>query len=121
MTKEDFFVGINNPGLLRREILLSTRNALHFLKQNEVLKDVRIEKVEQIMEFKNDMKEINALMNRLKDKLPKVKIRLSQPRRIVEEKYHKKIKKSPKPKQVNELDKLEVELSSIEKKLGRLR
>lgn len=114
--EELFFVGISEPIVLRKEILLSTKNAIQFLKKNEELKDLRINKIEKIMQFKNEMKEINALMNRLKEKLPKAKLRVKTVPRI----KHKKIKKI-KTKKTSELEKLEMELGDIEKKLGRLR
>ncbi len=118
--KELFFVGLSNPTSLRREILLSTKNAIQFLKKNEELKDSRIQKIEKIMEFKNDMKEINALMNRLKDKLPKAKVRVREsPIKKTIHRTGEKIK--TKTRKVSELEKLETELGDIEKKLGRLR
>jgi len=130
MAKEEedlFFVGINDPVSLRREILLSTKNSIFFLKKNEEIKELRIKKIEKIMQFKNDMKELNALMNKLKEKLPKAKIRLKSDSnaRAREGKMERREIKTKlvrsEPKKISELEKLEFELTDIEKKLERLR
>ena len=123
MKKENelFFVGINDPADLRREILLSTKNAIQFLKKNEELSELRILKVNSIMNYKNDIKEINSLINKLKEKFPKAKVRIKSETRPKEELKIIKQNIIQKKKKSSELEKLELELSDIEKKIGRLR
>lgn len=119
-----FYVEIPEPVAVRRETLLSTRNAIQFLKKNEELKDIRIQKIEKIMEYKNDIKEINVLINRLKEKLPKAKLRIKKDIPVVSQVKKEKKKtgeKKERKKETSELDKLESELGQIERKLGRLR
>ena len=119
--EELFFVGISEAMPLIREILLSTKNSIYFLKKNEELKELRINKIEKIMQFKEGIKEINALMNKLREKLPKANVRVKEKPVIREYTQKKREVKKEMPKRISELEKLEMELGDIEKKLGRLR
>ena len=73
------------------------------------------------MQFKEGIKEINALMNKLREKLPKANVRVKEKPVIREYTQKKREVKKEMPKRISELEKLEMELGDIEKKLGRLR
>ena len=74
--EEVFYVGLRDPVEVRRNILESTREAVQFLQRYEKLKSIRDEKREASKLLHNDIKELKALVNRLKRVLPKSKLRI---------------------------------------------
>lgn len=126
--EERFFVGLREPSLMRRAILEGSRDSLKILKISEDLKDIRTKKIEKIIQLKNNTKEINRLISKLKSDLPKVKIRIKHKAKLEVPKGEVKkvvtvVKKEKEKKhhKLTKLEKLESELGQIESKLGSLR
>ena len=125
-----FYVGIKDPIEIRRSILESSKEMLHYLQRAEKFKHVRKEKAVQIAKLKEDMKEITKLTRKLKSLLPKSGLRAAKPK--PKPKPQKKAKKKAeakkeappveveKPKETSELEKLETELGEIEGRLTKL-
>jgi len=74
MMQEDelFFIRIDDPVEFRKSLLVGVRDVLHSLQKYEDFKRIRTAKVEQIIELRRVTKEINVLLNRLKQDLPMV-------------------------------------------------
>ena len=109
-----YFVEVAGSTDIRRSLLESSKQLVQILKRYEILKGIRVEKVEQIAKLKKISKEINLLATRLRKEFPETKLRV------------KSSKHAPAPaapvqtKDTSELQKLEGELSRIEGKLNRL-
>jgi len=112
--KEVFYVGLNNPKEIRKSVLESTRDIIQVIKTQDSLKQIRTKKYVLIEELKNQMVQIDNLMNRLKRALPSSREKeqtspsISNKRRI------------EAPRKIKDIDKLEAELADIEAKLGEL-
>ena len=132
MAKEEIFhVGIEEPKEIRKNILESTRQVIYSLQRFEKLKAVRIEKAEKIILLKKQIIELLRLVEIFRKELPKTKLRAKENidkieplnipvvKKEIREKRDKPVKEQT-TKKINELDKLEYELSQIESKLNNL-
>ncbi|MBW2979294.1 hypothetical protein DRZ77_01110 [Candidatus Woesearchaeota archaeon] len=121
------YVGIEDPIMLRRQLLEATRDILQYLKRYEEFKKVREKKLEIISEIRAVSNEIGKLIWRVKRLLPKTGVRLPKKKIEIEEAKLlegarprvKKKAKIPKP-ELSAIEKIESELSAIEEKLARL-
>lgn len=132
-SKGVYFVGIEGPSILRKELLGIARGSIVSLKKYEKIKTNRVEKVEQLAILRGHVREINVLVNQLRNLLPETKIRQipvpakqkkPEPEPVTKAETQKQKKSVPKAepvKQYTELDKLERELSLIEKKLSTIK
>jgi len=135
--EEPFFVGIPDPVEIRRSVLESSKDLLHYLSRFEKFKHVRNEKAEYIAKLKDVTAEITKMVNKLKMALPKTKLRAKlhgRERRLrtiaaAEEKAEKrkekqarlKIEKAKPPRRpMTDLEKLEAELGAIESRLTKM-
>ncbi len=79
ITKEknpNFMVQINEPKNVRKDLLESLREVIIFMQGNETFKKIQEEKVAKITDLKEEIKEINTLLNtKLRKFLPKGKLR----------------------------------------------
>lgn len=127
MAKEEsvFFVGIKDPDEMRRNILETAREAIQTLQLFEKFRNIRDEKVKAINKLKSDLRETTRLVSKLRNSLPKARLRV----KLHEHEKLKggKAKRKKKSKEVvvegaakGELEKLEEELSAIEGRLGSL-
>ena len=126
---ELFFVQVNDPGEVRRNILETLRDIVEVLKRFEKFKHLRHEKLEKINKLRGLLKETNKIFGNLKAKLPQTNLRATVIREIPKQPkktHHRKGKKMkvaeekmPK-KEMTETDKLEAELTAIENKLKSL-
>ena len=123
---EQFFVGIQEPMDLRRNILESSREVIHTLQSYEKVQAIREEKLRRLRQFKTVIEELKYLVSKLSGSLPKVQVRevspdekIKEPVKVMKAKEQRVI---PKKKDVGivELKKLEEELSAIEGKLSQL-
>ena len=116
------FVGITNKDELRRDVLECSRDVLESLRDYEKFKSTKDEKQKLIHTFKEDIKEITKLMNKLKASIPKVKgTDIKRPeRKAVKTVEETKFVRVEKPKEKTELERLESELDDIEGKLNSL-
>jgi hypothetical protein len=99
-----FYVHIKEPVEIRKTILESSKQTVKLLQRYENIREVRIRKVEQINKLRKNFRELVVIVNKLKQEMPKVNIRIP--------------KVGEKPKS-NELYKLEDELKQIEGKLSK--
>jgi hypothetical protein len=111
---ELFYVGINEPSEIRKNLLLSSKTILNTLKKYEQIKNLRKQKAEYIIQLSSNMREITTLMNKLKSNLPNAKIRHLD---IKPTKQEPEQKKSEEPKKMvkfaSEIEKLERELKKL--------
>ncbi len=70
-----FYVGVRDPMEVRRNILESSREAINFMQRLERIKKIREEKMHSVHQLRTDIKELRSLLNKLKQALPKTKLR----------------------------------------------
>jgi hypothetical protein len=121
--EEQFYIGLTNPAQKRRILLELTADHLRLLKHIEVHKARRAEKKAIFQEYHKVMNEIKVLTQTIYNQLPK--------QNIPHKHTHTDAKKQnattkpapvdvPKARPRSELETLESELASIEKKLQTL-
>ncbi|MEE9525277.1 MAG: hypothetical protein V3V78_01575 [Candidatus Woesearchaeota archaeon] len=125
-----FYVGMKDPIEIRRSLLESSKEALQYLQRFERFKEVRKEKEAEIIKLKEAMKDILALVRKLKTELPKSGLRAKPHKAAPKPKKTAAKKEAPKevappievekPREMSELEKLEAELSEIEGRLTKL-
>ena len=137
--EEIFYVGIKDPIEARRNILESTKDSIQILQRLAKFKALRAEKSAVINRLREDLRELNKLVNRLRTELPKTKlrVRLEEHEKLEASKEYaektvaeitarkallaSKKKEAEKPKkEMTEIEKLESELGNIEQKLKNL-
>lgn len=132
--KDIYYIGIEDPKDLRREVLSSAKSLVLTLRKFEQIRENRKQKVEYFSQLKALIKEINVLVSKLKGYMPETKLRhLPVPKKEEEaEKQPKQEESQPAPQpeppkkqqkkapQESELDKLERELRMIEGKLEKI-
>lgn len=74
--KEIFYVGVQDPVEVRRNVLEVSRDMVQFLQQHQKLTSVRNEKTEAIKHLRQDVSELKTLINKLRRVLPKTKLRI---------------------------------------------
>jgi hypothetical protein len=114
MEKELFFVGISEPVEVRKELLGCSKDVITTLKRFERFKQLRSEKSETVAQLKKQFDELYAMSNKLKQLLPKTKLRAIGK---LEFGAHEPSRKEP----ANSLDRLEQQLTELEGKLGQLK
>ncbi len=111
MEESQYFVHINDPLDMRRDLLGSSRQIIQILQRYDRIKQLRVKKVEKIHDLKATTKEINLLITKMKTVLPAYKVRID-------------LDNENRPKRRgmtgNELKHLEEELKKIEDKIGNL-
>ena len=112
MEDSQYFVQIKDPTDMRRSILGSSRQIIEILQRYEKIKALRIKKLEAISRLREQNKEINLIIAKMKKSFPKSGLRV-------------KIKEQTIPNRKGEtsgddLLKLESELKMIEEKLSGL-
>ena len=127
---EIFYVGIKQPGEVRRGLLESSKSFVEGLQRYERYKTVREEKASEILRFKEDAKELNKLISELRRILPKTKLKeivvkaksskAAKPKKAPSKKVSKAAVKK-KAKSPGGLERLEAELGDIETQLSKLR
>lgn len=110
-----FYVGVEDPVELRRDILHSSKSLIDGLRRYETYKQIREEKLSATIELKRVFDELLVLNRKLRSKLPKIPSEKPQP---VEKVMKKAVKK---PVKRDHMDLLEEELANIEKRLESLR
>lgn len=74
--EEVFFVGVQDPLEVRRNILEVSKEMVQFLQQHEKLKTMRNEKEESIKRLKEDVRQLKLYISKLRQVLPKTKLRV---------------------------------------------
>ena len=128
---ELFFVQVKKPSEVRKDILETMREIVETLHRFEKFRHIRHKKLEKIHHLGVLVKQANKMLGNLRLKLPQTNLRATVVRAQSEPKniHHKKKKKTkaaeekqekmPK-KELTEVDRLEAELSAIERKLKSL-
>lgn len=102
---EATYVGVKEPALLRKTILLSARDVISSLKNYEAYKDISREKTETVFELRRVGEELVVLNRKLRQAFPKTKL------------PQKKTGKPLEKKTISKLQDLEKALDKIEGKL----
>ena len=127
---KDIFRRIENPNKFRRIILESSKEIIQSLKGQQKILDIRTKKAELVKELKIILREINLLVDKLRDSFPaeiiaehaeeeKKKTKKTVHVSKKKDKKTKKVKEEKKP-EPSELTKLENKLADIESKLKSL-
>ncbi len=112
--EEPLYVGIADPVDLRKDLLNASRILISSLKEYEKFNAIKEEKSQYLSEFTKTVREINILNRRIKQLMPKTRIKPGMikkpmrpaPSRIIDEK--------------TKLAHLEDELVEVEEKLAKL-
>jgi polyhydroxyalkanoate synthesis regulator phasin len=123
MEEELFFVGIRDPIELRKELLTSSKNLIDSLRRYEAFKDLKEEKLQNVLELKHVFDELLVLNRKLRNHLPRIPVKVPTALKEMQQ-----MREGPKPKVVgkpakigkNKIDVLEEELAKIEERLGSL-
>lgn len=119
--KEPLFVGIGDPVLVRRNLLLSSKELIDSLKRQEGLVDLRLRKENYLVEFKRIADELVVLNKKLRTHLPKVPLREKEVRHVIPVRALSEGPEAPiLHKKSSHIELLEKELSRIESKLDAL-
>jgi len=74
-----FYVGVRDPIDVRRSLLESARETIHFMKRYEKLQSVRTEKIQMLLKLDTEVKELRALMVKLRKMFPTAKMHTTLP------------------------------------------
>lgn len=120
--KPIFFVEVVDHVSLRRNILQSLRDILDSMQKFHDFERKKEQKTKKIAELRTIINRTNALIWKLKEILPAMKIaQPKQSKRQKAELAQQAVQPAQKqPKQKSELDMLEDELAMIERKLNKL-
>jgi hypothetical protein len=126
----EYFVGIDAPVEIRRELLESSRYIIRMLQSHERIRILRRDKNVELQKLDTVMKDIYALANKVKGELPKIspkKKQLEKPQKKVvpDKKVIAKKESATKaevvPRERSALDLLEEELLNVEKQLNEMK
>ncbi len=129
MTQASYFVRIDDPSDLRRQVLENSKLVIESLKRFERIKDIRAERFNEVVRLKQIFSELQELAARLRSSLPQPKMSPIIKRKFIAKKTVKMPAQTGEPPKAEparaiprskDLDKLETELSDIESKLSRL-
>ncbi len=121
---DNFFVGIKDSTSIRKDLLIVMRDSLELLKQENLLKDIKAEKLAAAEELKKELDALAKLSRKLRAKLPKIALKKQKFTKKQAE-HEKSAPAEAKPKQKVErkpagkskLQLLEEELANVEQKL----
>jgi hypothetical protein len=124
---KSFYIGVQNPDNMRRNILESSKDIIGILKQYQRIKQIREDKREAIDELNSAVKSIKSGLGKFKRILPIVQLR----ERPIEVRFEgvetegmiteEPPKERSVPKKVlSEIEKLEAELRNVEGKLANI-
>src|SRR3989338_5824764 len=74
-----FYVGVRDSIEVRRSLLESAREAIHFLKRYEKVKSIRSEKTQVILKLDAEVKELRNMVAKLRKVFPATKARMQFP------------------------------------------
>lgn len=115
----EFMVHINDPPMLRKEILECLRELIILMQGYEQFHKIQQQKVAHIAILDRKLREINNVIDRkLKPHLPKGKLKPLTTLRMPPPEQSMPAKKEPAPK--SELDELEAQLKDIEGQLDKV-
>jgi len=119
---EVFYVGIQTPAEIRKDILMSAKSTITSLKRYEQFRILRDEKLSQIVQLKKVLDELASLNRKFRSALPKTGVRpefpakKEEPERVI----RKEVARKPEAPKRTKMDVLEEELAKIESRLSSL-
>ena len=119
---ELLFVELREPASIRRDVLMATKDVLDSLKRYEEYKATKAEKMKALAELKHVVDDLLSLNRRLRSKMPKAPIKVSELTREKEEMVERDFT-GPSPsvaRPKSKLDVLQEELEKIESRLSAL-
>lgn len=129
-TGPDFMVQVSDPKMVRKDLLETLREIIIFMQGYEKFRQIQEEKVAIFGALKNDVKDINLLIDhKLKKLLPKGKLKATTGKEKVEVEEdgeeedllaEEKPKKVPHKEPKNQLEALESQLKDIEGELKKV-
>ncbi len=123
MEEELFFVGIRDPIEMRKELLTCSKDLIDSLRRYEQYKDVKEQKLQNIMELKRVFDELLVLNKKMRNHLPRTPLRAPPAIREMAREERRPVakgKQTPIKFTRSKIDVLEEELSKIEQRLGSL-
>ncbi len=123
MTKNDsaFFVRLNQPVEMRKELLKSSRSIIQCLQRYENLNSLRALKLKEVSALKSQTREIARLLGVIKKDFPVfTAIKKKTVAAQTKEKKPGQKKEAVKENKSKEVNELEGQLKDIEKKLSAL-
>ena len=125
--EQEFFMCIQNPAAFRKNLLEASKIVLSIVKQTYTVQQLREEKHELMSEISKEMKEIQALADKIEDRLPRYskedlkKLLPEAPPRKANAQPKDKPAAHPKKKAESpELEKLSRALEEVQRKLQGL-
>ena len=117
---QQYYVSIDSPSQVKRELLEASKAVLVSLKNFEQLGNIRTQKASAIKLFGEQVSEARTTVNKVSKLLPKVAVPKSASikQKVAEAKEESKVPSKPVPK--TELQILEEELAAIESKLSSI-
>ncbi len=118
--EKKFYVGLNNPSSIRRNLLEASKDIIKSLQRYEKSKSIRKEKIETIFEVRKIIRDIKKNISLLNSKLPGFPNEIKRKVRKEKVKVDPELKKEIEHAKSSELKKLEDELKNIEGELSKL-
>ncbi len=122
--KDIFFVELQEPDEVRRNILESLKDIVETLQKFEKFKELRKKKIDGMNKLGGIIREANRLVANLKNSLPKTELKAAEviSKSLEEKKIDaKKMVGKVEKGSLTELQRLEAALKDIEEKLQSLR
>jgi len=116
------FVELKEPGAMRRDVLMATKDVLDCLKRYEEFKMLKAEKQVALDKLNRIVDDLQSLNRRLRNKMPRTPVTVKESawerEGMVEKIKTGSLPSAARPK--SKLDVLQEELSKIEERLGAL-
>ena len=124
MDNKAVYVGVEESEEIRKRVLNYSIDLISFLERYEHIKEIRVNKQNELLYLKNLLRSVKELLAAYKDCLPWVregehKEQHKEKNKKGEKKQEFKVKKFRKSG-VTELDKLETELNGLKEKLNKV-
>ncbi|MBT6040694.1 hypothetical protein HOH15_02070 [Candidatus Woesearchaeota archaeon] len=113
----DYFIQVNQQDKFRIDLLTVQKQLLDCLKRCELFKQIRSEKIKEIENLRQKLKELTTLCDELKTQMPKAKIAKLKTQ---EKAYSREKKPQSFYDYSKELEKLSGSIEEIESKLQEL-
>ncbi len=119
-SEELLYVGIKNPVELRRDVLLSSKDALDMQRKIEIMRGLRKQKEETQNDLHHLFEHLIVLNKKIRAAMPKASIPEVPVMPVEVPVPETSEEQQPAPKEKTKLQVLEEELSAIESKLAAL-
>jgi hypothetical protein len=117
------FVELKEPGAVRRDVLMATKDVLDCLKRYEEFKALKAQKQQALDRLNRIVADLQSLNRRLRNKMPRAPVTVKEEAAWEKEGVVEKFKTGSLPSAArpkSKLDILQEELAKIEERLGAL-